>query len=403
MSTDLVIRMDVGSTTVKAVVVHPDTRARLCHHDPRHQTRQPETALSFFERIVDASPDQPAERWRVFLTGPGAGPLCDPTGGAFVQEVNAVTLAVEQAHPDVLSVVELGVLQNLSVLTRGSTLRPKVLLLGGPNTYLPFLQDCWPYRIPETWRDRGIEYPTHVPIEELIFVPPQAELYATLGAAYYGLAQDEEVGRLHGLASMRALITNSRRAVLLDSDRVNFQKEGYRKEELLAGLAMVLAAHHPNVAVLDLSSFKCGHDAPTYGLIDTVLQTAKTPASALHDLGATKPGGSILIRVKTYAHPLRLQQERVEELAGRRRELAQAIDEKRLTLLLLRSAQLDARGDSNPLVEREIKTLKERMRAYAMPAAWDHAMVGARRGGRRSHMAPAEAAGWPPRTDREEG
>ncbi len=30
--------------------------------------------------------------------------------------------------------------QNLSVLTRGNTLKPRVLLLGGPNTYLPFLQ-----------------------------------------------------------------------------------------------------------------------------------------------------------------------------------------------------------------------------------------------------------------------
>ena len=44
------------------------------------------------------------------------------------------------------------VMQNLSVLTRGNTLRHKVLLLGGPNTYLPFLQDCWRKRIP---RDLG--------------------------------------------------------------------------------------------------------------------------------------------------------------------------------------------------------------------------------------------------------
>lgn len=29
--------------------------------------------------------------------------------------------------------------------------------------------------------------------------------------------------------------------------------------------AAKFAARHPNVAVLDLSSFKCGHDAPTYG------------------------------------------------------------------------------------------------------------------------------------------
>ena len=33
--------------------------------------------------------------------------------------------------------------------------------------------------------------------------------------------------------------------------------------------AASFAAHHPNVVVLDLSSFKCGHDAPTYGLIDS--------------------------------------------------------------------------------------------------------------------------------------
>ncbi len=43
------------------------------------------------------------------------------------------------------------VMQNLSVLTRGNTLKRSVLLLGGPNTYLPFLQDCWRLRIPETW------------------------------------------------------------------------------------------------------------------------------------------------------------------------------------------------------------------------------------------------------------
>ena len=51
------------------------------------------------------------------------------------------------------------VMQNLSVLTRGNTLRHKVLLLGGPNTYLPFLRDCWRKRIPETWSDRGYDYP----------------------------------------------------------------------------------------------------------------------------------------------------------------------------------------------------------------------------------------------------
>ncbi len=56
--------------------------------------------------------------------------------------------------------------------------------------------------------------------------------------------------------------------------------------------AASFAAHHPNVVVLDLSSFKCGHDAPTYGLIDSIIEKSKTPYAALHDIDANKPSGS---------------------------------------------------------------------------------------------------------------
>ncbi len=75
--------------------------------------------------------------------------------------------------------------------------------------------------------------------------------------------------------------------------------------------AATFAARHPNVVVLDLSRFKCGHDAPTYGLIDSIIETSKTPYAALHDIDANKPGGSIKIRVKTYAHALKLHEERL--------------------------------------------------------------------------------------------
>jgi predicted nucleotide-binding protein (sugar kinase/HSP70/actin superfamily) len=130
----------------------------------------------------------------------------------------------------------------------------------------------------------------------------------------------------------------------------------------------VFAAHHPNVAVLDLSSFKCGHDAPTYGLIDSILQTSRTPAAALHDLDANKPGGSIKIRVKTYAHSLRLQQERLEDLATKRSELERRIDEKRLELLSLKKGQLDGMRQQDPELETKIAELAEKVRAYAAPA-----------------------------------
>src|SRR5207253_1387986 len=116
--------------------------------------------------------------------------------------------------------------------------------------------------------------------------------------------------------------------------------ENYSANSVQKVWAAKFAAHHPNVAVLDLSSFKCGHDAPTYGLIDAILQTSKTPAAALHDLDANKPGGSIKIRVKTYAHSLRLQQERLEDVAGKKRSLAETVDRKRLELLQLKQQQL---------------------------------------------------------------
>src|SRR5579859_7507990 len=104
----LAIGMDVGSTTVKAVVADPTTKAILWSDYQRHHTKQPEYVLSMLQAIRGAFPDHPAEGWRMFLTGSGAAPLCAPTGGKFVQEVNAVTLAVEHLHPDVGSVVELG-------------------------------------------------------------------------------------------------------------------------------------------------------------------------------------------------------------------------------------------------------------------------------------------------------
>jgi activator of 2-hydroxyglutaryl-CoA dehydratase/predicted nucleotide-binding protein (sugar kinase/HSP70/actin superfamily) len=303
----------VGSTTVKAVVVDPATRGILWSDYQRHHTKQPEYVLAMLEAILAAFPDRAPGDWSIFLTGSGSGPLCAPTGGKFVQEVNAVTLAVEHLHPDVGSVIELGgqdakiiifkdgkdedgrtavasmndkcasgtgatidkcflkvnappelvtqlhfddaklhhvaakcgvfaetdivnliksgipanevlcsladaiVLQNLSVLTRGGTLKHKVLLLGGPNTYLPFLQECWRLRIPQTWSERGYEYPRDVPIEEVIFVPENSQYYAALGAVLYGLHEAEGVGVLGSLDGLRDYMATGRKARLGES------------------------------------------------------------------------------------------------------------------------------------------------------------------------------------------
>ncbi len=305
-----VIGLDVGSTTVKAVLIDPTTNETLWSDYQRHHTKQPEKVCELLEDLLGRFPGIPNSSFQLFLTGSGASPLAGPLGGRFVQEVNAVTMAVEHLHPDVESVVELGgqdakiiifrtdpntgtrianasmndkcasgtgatidkclikvgaapefanqlrfdasqlhhvaakcgvfaetdivnliksgipkdqvlnsladaiVMQNLSVLTRGSTLRARVLLLGGPNTYLPFLQDCWRHRIPEVWKERGYEPPAGLTPEELVFVPKSSDLYAALGAAYFGMADTGLRVEFQGLSGLRDFVQNGRRARL---------------------------------------------------------------------------------------------------------------------------------------------------------------------------------------------
>jgi activator of 2-hydroxyglutaryl-CoA dehydratase len=122
--------------------------------------------------------------------------------------VNLVKASIP-AEEIMCSLADAIVMQNLSVLTRGNTLRHRVLLLGGPNAYLPFLQDCWRKRIPETWASRGDDYPKDRPIEDLIFVPPRAEYYAAFGAVMYGAQEPSQLGTFRGLEALR---TFSRRA-----------------------------------------------------------------------------------------------------------------------------------------------------------------------------------------------
>ena len=109
--------------------------------------------------------------------------------------------------------------------------------------------------------------------------------------------------------------------------------ENYSANSAQKVWAARFVARHPNLAVLDLSSFKCGHDAPTYGIIDKVVGTAKVPYAALHDLDANKPGGSILIRVKTTIHKLNMVQEELEDRARAEEALQASVASKRAELI----------------------------------------------------------------------
>ena len=143
--------------------------------------------------------------------------------------------------------------------------------------------------------------------------------------------------------------------------------ENYSANSAQKVWAASFAAHHPHVVVLDLSSFKCGHDAPTYGLIDSIIDASKTPYAALHDIDANKPGGSIKIRVKTYAHSLKLHEERLQDSARRKEQLAIAIDTKRLELLELKKKQLEGLKQTDVALIRQIEELAAKVKAYQAP------------------------------------
>ncbi|MGH9535562.1 MAG: BadF/BadG/BcrA/BcrD ATPase family protein, partial [Terriglobales bacterium] len=308
----LLVGLDVGSTTVKAVVVEQATDRVIWRDYQRHETKQPEKTLDFLERMEREAGIAPGS-CRVFLTGSGGQPLCEAIGAKFVQEVTAVSLAVEKLHPEVYSVVELGgqdakiivfkddeesgrkkkipsmndkcaggtgavidkinaklripaeqlcqqgyrgiklhkvagkcgvfaetdinglqkegtpndelmaslfeaiVLQNLTVLTRGNTLRPHVLLLGGPNGFIRGMREAWQANIPRMWKERKVEIPAGAKPEDLIKVPENAQYYAALGAVEFGKDEDPEVGAYLGSAQLKNYIEHGRQEEKLKS------------------------------------------------------------------------------------------------------------------------------------------------------------------------------------------
>ena len=66
-----------------------------------------------------------------------------------------------------------------------------------------------------------------------------------------------------------------------------------------------------NLVALEISSFKCGHDAPIYGVIEGIIEQSGTPYLCFKDLEENKPSGSIKIRVETIDYFLRRYREEV--------------------------------------------------------------------------------------------
>jgi predicted CoA-substrate-specific enzyme activase len=294
MDKHFLIGMDVGSTTVKSVVIDAATDQIVWSDYQRHDTKQPEKVLEFCKRFETEIEGFDQKNSRMFITGSGGNGLTKYLGAKFVQEVNAVSLAVEKLYPECGSVIELGgqdakiiifktdpetgrkkkvpsmndkcaggtgavidkinaklripaeqlcqmgykglklhpvagkcgvfaetdinglqkmgvpadelmaslfeaiVMQNLSVLTRGNTLLPVVLLLGGPNCYIKGMRDCWKANIPKIWEERNTPLPEGIPPEDLIRTPENAQYFAALGSVEFGKTEEDHIGQYLG-------------------------------------------------------------------------------------------------------------------------------------------------------------------------------------------------------------
>src|SRR6201987_4496645 len=329
------VGLDVGSTTVKAIVVDAATNKTIWQDYQRHETRQPEKCLEFLRRMEAEAGIAPGNT-RIFITGSGGGTIAEMVGAKFVQEVHAVSLAVEKLHPEVYSVIELGgqdakiiifkddeetgrkkkipsmndkcaggtgavidkinaklkipaselsnqayhgvklhkvagkcgvfaetdinglqktgtppdelmaslfeaiVLQNLSVLTRGHTLRPHVLLLGGPNGFIRGMREAWQTNIPRMWKERKVEIPEGTTPEELIKVPDNAQYFAALGSVEFGKDEEPEIGRYLGAETLNWYIDYGRaeekaasggKGLVTSSDELEEFRHTYRRKK----------------------------------------------------------------------------------------------------------------------------------------------------------------------------
>ena len=64
-------------------------------------------------------------------------------------------------------------------------------------------------------------------------------------------------------------------------------------------------ARHPNLVALELSSFKCGMDAPIYSVVEEIVENSGTPYFCFKDIDENKPAGAIKIRIETIGYFLK--------------------------------------------------------------------------------------------------
>jgi predicted nucleotide-binding protein (sugar kinase/HSP70/actin superfamily) len=101
-------------------------------------------------------------------------------------------------------------------------------------------------------------------------------------------------------------------------------KNSYSENTSRKVWAAKYVARHPNLVALELSSFKCGHDAPIYSVVEEIVEHSGTPYFCFKDIDENKPTGSIKIRVETIGYFLK----RYREDMIRNKQKAQTIEDQ---------------------------------------------------------------------------
>ncbi|MBK5295157.1 MAG: CoA activase, partial [Acidobacteriia bacterium] len=128
-------------------------------------------------------------------------------------------------------------------------------------------------------------------------------------------------------------------------------KNSYSENTSRKVWAAKYVARHPNLIALELSSFKCGHDAPIYTVVEEIVEHSGTPYFCFKDIDENKPTGSIKIRVETIGYFLKRYREdmvaKKKKLLGIDQKLKDFEDRLRRQMLKERLADL-AQHDEHP-------------------------------------------------------
>ena len=104
-------------------------------------------------------------------------------------------------------------------------------------------------------------------------------------------------------------------------------KNAYSENSAMKVWGAKYVARHPNLAAIDLSSFKCGHDAPIYNVVSEIVEATGTPYFTFHDIDENRPAGSIKTRVETIHYFLKRYQEDLMEKGQQERQIQGQVQE----------------------------------------------------------------------------